>query len=61
MNHRELHVESWLGFQEQLRNYFKTTAIVNNYLTKYNIKEKIRTWTNTRMNFSDFKISNRLE
>ena len=40
-------------------NFFKITQILNNYFQRFNIKEKVREWTNTHMNFADCKLTNR--
>ena len=47
-----------VGWGDSL-NFFKSTSILNNYLTKYGIKDSIRRWCNDRMNFADFRLANR--
>lgn len=40
-------------------NYFKVTSVLNNHLNRFQIKESVRSWCNSHMNFADFKINNR--
>ncbi|CAL1146288.1 unnamed protein product [Cladocopium goreaui] len=40
-------------------NFFKSTTILNNYLTKFAVKDEVRRFCNERMNFADFKLVNR--
>lgn len=40
-------------------NYFKVTSVLNNHLTRHQIKEDVRRWCNAQMNFSDFKLNSR--
>lgn len=47
-----------VGWGDSL-NFFRTTSVLSRYLTRYNIKEDVRQWCNTNMNFTDFKLSNR--
>lgn len=40
-------------------NFFRITSILNNYLVKYQVKETVRQWANTHINYCDFSLNNR--
>ena len=40
-------------------NFFKITSVLNNHFNRHQIKSAVRSWCNSNMNFSDFKLNNR--